>query len=87
MTVSTTISGLAVRIFLEKYYKDNIPVINKAIIYRDIKQSYYRGITEVYKPCGYNLYYYDVNSLYPYLALQDMPDLECCKIEYQLCIK
>jgi hypothetical protein len=75
-----TISGLAIRIFLNNYYKNNIPAINKISLYRDIKQ--YGGITEVYKPCGYNLYYYDVNSLYPYVGLQAMPDLECSKIEY-----
>jgi hypothetical protein len=25
------------------------------------------GHTDVYKPKGYNLYYYDVNSLYPFV--------------------
>ena len=40
-----TISGLAMRIFLKNYYKDNIPNINKSSIYRDIKQAYYGGIT------------------------------------------
>lgn len=33
-------------------------------------------------PFGANLYYYDVNSLYPYVALQDMPGLQCSKIQY-----
>jgi hypothetical protein len=40
------------------------------------------GITEVYKPHGKNLYYYDVNSLYPFVALQDMPGLDYQKVEY-----
>lgn len=39
-----TISGLAVRILLKDYYKNNIPVINKSSIYRDIKQAYYGGL-------------------------------------------
>lgn len=47
---SITISGLAVKIFLKNYYNDNIPTINKPSIYKDIKNSYYGGITEVYKP-------------------------------------
>jgi hypothetical protein len=81
MTDNLTISGLAVSIFLRFYYKGNIPAVNKASIYADIKQGYYGGITEVYKPYGKNLYYYDVNSLYPYVALQDMPGLSCSKIE------
>ena len=72
-----TISGLAVRIFLKDYYKNNIPNINKFSFYKDIKQAYFRGITEVYKPWGKDLYYYHVNTLYPYVALQDMPGLTC----------
>jgi DNA polymerase elongation subunit (family B) len=39
-------------------------------------------MTEVYKPYGENLYYYDVNSLYPYVSLQDMVGLKCSKQEY-----
>ena len=77
---STTISGLAVHFFLKDFYKNNIPNINKLSIYKDVKQAYYGGMTEVYKPHGINLYYYDVNSLYPYVALQDMPGLTCKKI-------
>lgn len=79
---SLTISGLAMKIYLNKYYNDNIPLINKPSIYKDIKQGYYGGITEVYKPSGENLFYYDVNSLYPYAALNDMPGLTCEKLTY-----
>lgn len=50
ITDKLTISALALRIFLKDYYKDNIPLINKSSIYRDLKQAYYGGITEVYKP-------------------------------------
>lgn len=74
---SVTISSLAMKIFLKKYYSDNIPLINQRSIYDDIKNSYFGGITEVYKPYGENLYYYDVNSLYPYAALNPMPGKEC----------
>jgi hypothetical protein len=79
---SLTISSLATRIFLNKYYNNDIPVINKASLYSDIKQAYYGGITEVYKPYGNNLYYYDVNSLYPYVAFQPMPGLNCTKLTF-----
>jgi len=82
MTDNVTISSLAVKIFLKDYYGSNKPVINKASIYKDIKKSYYDGITEVYKPYGENLHYYDVNSLYPYTALQDIPGLNCTKFDY-----
>lgn len=47
MTESITISGLAVNIYLKYFYKNNIPNINKASIYKDIKEGYYGGITEV----------------------------------------
>lgn len=77
-----TILGLAVRIFLKDYYDNNIPSISQASIYRDIKQAYYGGITEVYTPLGYNLFYYDVNSLYPYVSLLPMPDLIGLKITH-----
>lgn len=80
MTDSITISGLAVRIFLKDFYNNNIPNIKKTSIYRDIKEGYFGGITEVYRPFGRNLYYYDVYSLYPYVALQDMPGLTCEKL-------
>ena len=82
ITEAYTISGLAIKLFLNKYYNDNIPLINKPSIYKDIKQAYYGGITEVYKPFGENLFYYDVNSLYPFTALNDMPGLWCDKITY-----
>jgi hypothetical protein len=90
ITESATISRLAMKIFLTKHYKNNILNINKTNIlninknniYKDIKQAYYRGITEVYIPYGENLYYYDVNSLYLYMVLQDMPGLEYSKIEF-----
>ena len=81
ITRSLTISGLAIDIFLRRFYGNNIPLINKKSVYNDIKKSYYGGVTEVYKPYGKNLNYYDVNSLYPYSALNAMPGLECSYIE------
>lgn len=82
MTESITISSLAMKIYLNKYYNNNIPKIDKHSIYRDIKQGYYGGITEVYIPYGEDLYYYDVNSLYPFASLNDMPGLNCEKLVY-----
>ena len=61
MKNSIIISGLAVRVYLKDYYNNNIPNINKASFYKDIKQACCGGITEVYKPYGENMYYYDVN--------------------------
>lgn len=72
MTDSLTISRLSLNIFVKDYLKDSkIPII-KGNMYDDIKLGYYGGVTEVYKPYGENLLYYDVNSLYPYVALNPM---------------
>ena len=38
-----------------------------------IRESYFGGATDFYKKHGENLFYYDVNSLYPYVMLNDMP--------------
>jgi len=39
-----------------------------------IRRGYFGGHTDVYKPKGENLYYYDVNSLYPYvMKIYPMP--------------
>lgn len=81
ITDALTISGLAYKLFINYYYNNEvIPIINNKQIYNDIKESYYGGITEVYRPYGENLYYYDVNSLYPYVSLNDMPGLVCEKL-------
>ena len=55
MVDNLTISGLALKIFRRKYYNDNIPLINKTSMCRDIKQGYYGAITEVYRPYGHIL--------------------------------
>ena len=82
MTDCLTISKLALNIFLKDYLnKSRVPVI-RSNMYSDIKNAYFGGITEVYKPYGQNLYYYDVNSLYPYSALNSIPGNICTYTEY-----
>jgi hypothetical protein len=95
MTDSLTVSGLAMRLFLTKYYNPNdksIPLIISKSVFDDIHKSYYGGRVEVYNPTNINstntinktLYYYDVNSLYPYASLNSMPSINSTYIE---CIK
>jgi hypothetical protein len=87
MTDSLTISGLAMRIFLTDHYKSEnkaIPLIINKSIFDDIHKSYYGGRVEVYNPTNKDnkiLYYYDVNSLYPYASLNTMPSTESTYIE------
>jgi len=59
----------------------SLPLIKNRTIYEDIKKAYYGGLSEVYKGYGENLYYYDVNSLYPYGVLNDMTGNVCHYIE------
>ena len=74
MTNCLTISRLALNIFIKNYLgATKIPVINNVSIFSNIKKAYYGGITEVYKPYGQNLKYYDVNSLYPFCSKNYMP--------------
>lgn len=83
ITDSLTISGLANKIFRRHHYHNEvIPLINNKTLYNEIKQAYYGGCTEVYKPYGQNLYYYDVNSLYPNVALNSLPGLQCTYLEF-----
>lgn len=78
MTDSITISGLAKTKFLKFYIKNSkIPLINISTIFDFIYLAYFGGITEVYRPYGQNLIFLDVNSLYPFSALNPMPGLEC----------
>lgn len=79
MVDSLTLSSLAIKLFMSKCSNNNMPSITKPSLYNHVKLAYYGGITEVYKPIGENLLYYDVNSLYPYTTLNDMPGLDCIK--------
>lgn len=58
MTESNTISKMALELFIVDHYKDNIPLIDNKTLFTEIKQAYYGGCTEVYRPYGENLFYY-----------------------------
>jgi hypothetical protein len=62
-----TLSSLAFGIYRSNFLKDEykIPLI-QGPIYDFIKQSYFGGKVDVFKPYGENVHGYDVNSLYPY---------------------
>nr|YP_010127582.1 DNA-polymerase-like [Bougainvillea spectabilis]QPP04906.1 DNA-polymerase-like [Bougainvillea spectabilis] len=64
-----TVSSLSLSIFRMRYYDAtnwpiHIPNKNEDSF---IRRGYYGGHTDAYKPYGENLYYYDVNSLYPFV--------------------
>lgn len=64
-----TLPSLALSIFRMKYYDSSnypihIPNMNEDSF---IRRAYYGGHSDTYKPYGENLFYYDVNSLYPFV--------------------
>ncbi len=63
---------LSLKIFRTKFLKEDIFVLPQYIDLF-IRQGYFGGGTDVYKAYGEKLFYYDVNSLYPYAMLNDMP--------------
>jgi hypothetical protein len=69
ITNKLTLSSLAVTIFRTVFYNDEthpiyIPSKNEDTF---IRRGYYGGHADTYIPKGSNLYYYDVNSLYPFI--------------------
>ena len=90
ITNCLTVSSMAMKIYRTHYYPTTYPIYrpepNRA---RFIRQGYYGGHTDVYKPYGKDLFYYDVNSLYPYAMTKPMPggkpvwhgNLECSDLE------
>jgi hypothetical protein len=65
-------STLSLKIFRSKFLKVNIPILKR----RDdsfIRKAYFGGATDYYQLKAQNLYYYDVNSLYPFAMFNKMP--------------
>lgn len=66
ITKYPTLPSIAFGIYRSNFIpKDKIPKILGKLHYT-IKESYYGGITEIYRPYGKNIHSFDVNSLYPY---------------------
>ena len=77
---SYTIASLSLKRFLDFSGCEIWSVNSKYDNY--YRGNYYRGgRVEVYKMYGKNLYYYDINSLYPYVMLEKMPVNEPIKIK------
>lgn len=69
-----TIGSLAMGIyrsnFMESHFR--IPLLNGSVA-NNIRSAYYGGIVDILKPTATKLYQYDVNSLYPFMMLNDLP--------------
>nr|YP_010130190.1 hypothetical protein KQ422_mgp108 [Clavaria fumosa]QPZ51092.1 hypothetical protein [Clavaria fumosa] len=82
ITKSVSISSLALNTFLSNYYDHKqtpikIPQYNQ---YCDIREGYYGGRVEVFSSYVENAHWYDVNSIYPYIMLNDMPTGDIIKL-------
>ena len=64
--------SLSLKIFRINHLDTKIPILKNSID-SFIRKSYFGGATDYYKAYGENLYYYDVNSLYPHAMLKPMP--------------
>lgn len=74
ITKCLTLSALALKIYRVSFYPKAWPIYQpQSNQDQFIRQGYYGGHSDVYKPYGENLYYYDVNSLYPYAMTRPMP--------------
>ena len=60
-----TLPSIAFAIYRIHFMKNPVIPIIKGKIYNDIKNAYYGGFVDVYKPYSENVNSYDVNSLYP----------------------
>lgn len=67
-------STLSLKIFRSRFLDKVIPSLTQAQDFY-IRKSYFGGATDHYKRYGENLYYYDVNSLYPSVMIKPMPFL------------
>jgi len=65
-------SSLSLKIFRALFLNTNIPVL-KGIEDSFIRRGYFGGHTDYFKAYAKKLFYYDVNSLYPFAMLKDMP--------------
>jgi hypothetical protein len=65
VTKYPTLPSVAFAIYRSNFMKEEkIPKILSKLHYT-IKESYYGGIVDIYKPSGRSINSYDINSLYP----------------------
>ena len=72
LTSVLSTSSLSLKIFVSRFLNCNIPIL-KGSVDKFVRKGYFGGGTDYYKAYGENLYYYDVNSLYPYAMCKPMP--------------
>lgn len=64
--------SLSLLIFRRKFLSEPIPILGRKLD-TVIRPSYFGGSTDFFTRHANNVKYYDVNSLYPFAMLNDMP--------------
>lgn len=67
-----SMSSLSMLIFRKNFLKVKIPILNHKLD-DFVRDSYYGGATDYYIKYAKKVYYYDVNSLYPFAMLKYLP--------------
>jgi hypothetical protein len=68
-----TLPSISLAIFRTHFYEEEcIPNVTGRF-HRILRRCYMGGLVDVYQPSVKDAKYYDVNSLYPYAMLNDMP--------------
>jgi hypothetical protein len=72
ITTVVSTASLSKKIFRTHFLAESLPLLKKS---EDcfVRGAYYGGATDIYKEYGEDLYYYDVNSLYPHVMLKKLP--------------
>ena len=69
---SLSLSSLSLKIFRKRFQNIKIPILkHKMDVF--IRVSFYGGSTDYYLKYVKKVYFYDVNSLYPFAMLKEMP--------------
>lgn len=75
-----SMSAISLKVFRTAFYDgQNLQALDEALN-TQLRAAFFGGATELYKPFGQHLFHYDVNSLYPFCMLKDLPTLNPIKI-------
>ena len=67
-----SLPSLSLKIYKTNFLRVSIPILKDSHD-RFIRRSYFGGATDIYLRHSTNVYYYDINSLYPFAMTKDMP--------------
>nr|YP_010254605.1 DNA polymerase [Ganoderma sichuanense]QUA00738.1 DNA polymerase [Ganoderma sichuanense] len=67
-----SLPSMSLKIFRTNYLRFDIPILKDSHD-KFIRRSYFGGATDIYLQHATNVYYYDINSLYPFAMCKDMP--------------